>query len=375
MGRPPKRPPRGWLLLAGFVRAAAAAFTCLPANNPADCGALGDLYAAAGGAAWAGVLPTDGWSLAAGGGAPDVCTGSFTGVTCDASGRVASMCVPRAAPVPSAARRTAAKPRAADKPPRARHALLGGPDSISPRSSLIQKGLVGSLPASLGNLTGLARLCVPRPKTPRNAAAATDPSADTVPCRSLSNNAALTGSIPGSLCALTNLNWLCVPPAWCRCRIRGLAHCAGPLGLLRPLTWFCVRDIALTLREPEATRGIAPSATQRTHFHRRTRRSLFNSNISGTIPNCIGSLVHLQNLFLGNMQLTGVCAACREPAAAALTPNAGTVPHSLGSLTAMQQIGLHLNSLSGTLPSSLGNMLNATLLCAWGLAVHVNACC
>ena len=53
------------------------------------------------------------------------------------------------------------------------------------------------------------------------------------------------------------------------------------------------------------------SATQRTHFHRRTRRSLFNNNISGTIPNCIGSLVHLQNLFLGNMQLTGARAlAC-----------------------------------------------------------------
>ena len=64
-----------------------------------------------------------------------------------------------------------------------------------------------------------------------------------------------------------------------------------------------------------------------------------------------------------------------QAAAASLTPNAGTVPQSLGSLTAMQQIGLHLNRLSGTLPSSLGNMLNATLLCAWGLAVHVNACC
>ena len=209
MGRPPKR----WLLLAAFSRAAGAAFTCLPANNPADCGALGDLYTAAGGAAWAGVLPSDGWSLGAGGGVPDVCaSGSFTGVTCDASGRVASMCVPRAAPVPSAATRTRGV-RRADEPPRATRALLGGADYISPLSSLIQKGLVGSLPASLGNLTGLTRLCVPPQQNPTNAHRT--PALIRSPCRSVSNNA-LTGSIPGSLCALTNLNWLCVS-ARCRC--------------------------------------------------------------------------------------------------------------------------------------------------------------
>lgn len=44
---------------------------------------------------------------------------------------------------------------------RGHYELLGGADYISPLSSLIQKGLVGSLPASLGNLTGLTRLCVP----------------------------------------------------------------------------------------------------------------------------------------------------------------------------------------------------------------------
>jgi hypothetical protein len=163
MGRPQKR---CWLTLAAFMRAAEAAFTCLPANNPADCGALGDLYTAAGGAAWAGVLPSDGWSLGAGGGMPDVCaSGSFTGVTCDASGRVASMCVPRAAPVPSAALARAAA-CVARISRRGQHDLLGGADYISPLRSLIQKGLVGSLPASLGNLTGLTRLCVPPQRKP-----------------------------------------------------------------------------------------------------------------------------------------------------------------------------------------------------------------
>jgi hypothetical protein len=29
----------------------------------------------------------------------------------------------------------------------------------------------------------------------------------------------------------------------------------------------------------------------------------------------------------------------------------------------MQKLGVHLNNLTGTMPPSLGNMLNATLLC------------
>ena len=45
---------------------------------------------------------------------------------------------------------------------------------------------------------------------------------------------------------------------------------------------------------------------------------------------------------------------------------AGTLPNSLGSLTAMRQLGLHLNNFTGTMPPSLGNLLNATLLWMYG---------
>lgn len=83
--------------LAAWTVQVARAFTCLPANNAADCEALGDLYTTGGGPSWTGLGATDGWAVAARGGAPDVCApGSFTGVTCDLSGRVASMCVQEA---------------------------------------------------------------------------------------------------------------------------------------------------------------------------------------------------------------------------------------------------------------------------------------
>ena len=80
------------LVLAACMQATRATFTCQPTNNAADCSALGDLFAAAGGGAWVGLPATDGWLQAAAGSAADVCSpGVFTGVTCDASGRVAAM--------------------------------------------------------------------------------------------------------------------------------------------------------------------------------------------------------------------------------------------------------------------------------------------
>ena len=81
------------LVLAAWLQTAGATFTCQPSNSAADCGALGDLYAAGGGPAWVGLAgASDGWLQAAAGNAADVCSpGVFTGVTCDASGRVAAM--------------------------------------------------------------------------------------------------------------------------------------------------------------------------------------------------------------------------------------------------------------------------------------------
>ena len=70
--------------------------------------------------------------------------------------------------------------------------------------------------------------------------------------------------------------------------------------------------------------------------------------MSGTIPECLGSLTGLQDLLLGVMGLTG------------------TIPSSLGALTALQQLGLHLNQLNGTVPPSIGNLGQLSLMWIYG---------
>jgi hypothetical protein len=156
-------------------------FTCLPSRNAASCAALSDLYSATDGAAWSNA--TAGWGSAAAAalvsGAPaaaDYC--AFEGVTCDAGGDITALCVllrrppapwrrggarrccvppqpyderPRAAPVPIARCRRSPDCRRARCAPRAPHA----------RSTLRGNLLVGSLPASLGDLSRLTTLCAP----------------------------------------------------------------------------------------------------------------------------------------------------------------------------------------------------------------------
>ena len=59
---------------------AAGAFACAPDENSVACAALGDLYAATGGASWTNKA---GWVDAAAGTATSYCT--FYGVACDAN--------------------------------------------------------------------------------------------------------------------------------------------------------------------------------------------------------------------------------------------------------------------------------------------------
>ncbi len=77
--------------LAAAVRCARAAFTCAAGDDPVQCAALGDLYAATNGAAW-GDAP--GWSAAAAGVPTSYC--QFSYVAC-AGQAVTSVCVAAAA--------------------------------------------------------------------------------------------------------------------------------------------------------------------------------------------------------------------------------------------------------------------------------------
>ena len=91
---------------------AAAAFTCLPENDPVECAALGDLYAATAGESW--VFNT-GWSNAASGLGTNLC--DFYGVSCTSQGVPTQMYAP---PFRASAHRRAAlthPPRSACSPP------------------------------------------------------------------------------------------------------------------------------------------------------------------------------------------------------------------------------------------------------------------
>jgi hypothetical protein len=151
------------LLLACALAAAApagrvaVAFTCT--RQDAVCTALGELYAAAGGASW---YNNSGWgAAAASGSAANYC--AFYGVECNAAGRLTRLCVRHSAPVR----------HAPCFPPFFWHALhrihkrtptrqcFVRSCAVATRRSLLGNHLVGTLP-SLNALTYLQRLCVAR---------------------------------------------------------------------------------------------------------------------------------------------------------------------------------------------------------------------
>ena len=118
-------------------------FSCT--THSVDCAALSDLYATCNSPSC-----LSNWRAAAQSGTPlNACT-SLGGVACDATGRVNSLCV-RPLHVAPARKECGTQ----------RGTRLTPPPS-APRSSLTSVGLAGTIPASVGNLTGLTFLCAPR---------------------------------------------------------------------------------------------------------------------------------------------------------------------------------------------------------------------
>lgn len=99
--------------------------------------------------------------------------------------------------------------------------------------------------------------------------------------------------------------------------------------------------------------------------------------LTGAIPDSLGAISTLRNLYVVYVQMfpdTGfskdygeICLLfgfenfvfCRRLYGNNLT---GTIPQSLGSLTSLVKLELQKNSLSGTIPASLGNIKTLELL-------------
>ena len=171
---------------------------------------------------------------------------------------------------------------------------------------LSENGLSGTLPAALGQLTGLTRL-------------------------SLHGNR-LSGSIPGEFARLTNLEVLSLG----RNELHG--SIPGSLGELTNLT-------ALYLENNRFSGSIPPELGQLTNL---TVLYLAENGLSGSIPSEFGRLVNLELLWLGDNQLSG------------------PIPPALGQLASLERLWLDDNLLSGAIPPELGRLTNLELLSLGG---------
>jgi len=100
--------------------------------------------------------------------------------------------------------------------------------------------------------------------------------------------------------------------------------------------------------------------------------TIAQTNLSGTIPSEIGLLSSLAYVELYENQLTGTLPETlgnnRKLETLQLQSNSftGSIPSSFGQLTELQMLNLQMNSLTGTLPSSLQSLGKLRVLRAYG---------
>ena len=189
--------------------------------------------------------------------------------------------------------------------------------------SIYSNDLTGQIPSALGNLTNLKEL-------------------------SLYFNA-LTGEIPSALGNLTNLKYLSL-------NFNALTgEIPSALGNLTNLEWLSLGSNALTGEIPSALGNL----TNLKHL------SLNLNALTGEIPSALGNLTNLEWLSLGSNALTG-----QIPSALGNLTNlkdlslnsndlTGEIPSSaLGNLTNLEELLLSSNALTGQIPSELGNLTN-----------------
>ena len=166
------------------------------------------------------------------------------------------------------------------------------------RLVLFNNQLAGPIPAQLGNLTNLEGL-------------------------SLGFNQ-LTGPVPAQLGNLTNLEFL----------ILGPNQLTGPvpaqLGNLTNLEYLSLLDNRLT----------GPIPAQLGNLTNLSRLFLSKNQLTGTIPSELSNLGNLERLALGDNQLTG------------------TIPSELSNLGNLERLALGDNQLTGTIPSELSDLGN-----------------
>ena len=235
--------------------------------------------------------------------------------------------------------------------------------------TLRNKGLRGTIPAQLGDLTALTVLDL------------MTPTCDGRPCPNIQDHERnqLAGTIPASLGNLSGLQHLLlhnneltgvIPPALGRLGnlqvlALGLNQLSGTiptdLGSLNRLSELYLWGNQLTGTIPTQLGNLSTleqlqlSQNQLTGQIPTTLENLtyletlyLNRNqLSGGIPNGLGNLIALESLSLSNNQLTG------------------QIPAGFGSLSSLEELWLSQNQLSGEIPASLGDLSNLRELSLW----------
>ena len=191
---------------------------------------------------------------------------------------------------------------------------------------LARSSLDGTLPAQLGQLSGLTELYLNS-----NQLTGTIPAelGNLSKLRELTlHENMLTGAIPAELGSLPLLERMTLSTN----RLTGTIP--GELGSLSSLWGLWLTDNQLTGAIPGEL-GSLPALRD---------LKLSNNQLTGSIPPELGSLPALEELILYSNQLTG------------------SIPPELGSLSALEVLELSRNRLSGAIPAEIGSLSNVTQL-------------
>ncbi len=210
--------------------------------------------------------------------------------------------------------------------------------------------LAGSIPAAIGELTGLQSLVLHN-----NQLTGVIPRAvgNLVGLQTLSlyyNQ--LTGSIPSEIGNLVGLEYLYLYGN----QLSG--SLPQSIGNLTGLGY-------LNLSGNQLTASIPPAITNLTRLR---SLALVHNQLTGSIPSEIGNLANLDSLALYGNQLTGNI----PPAIGSLTrlrslslygnQLTGSIPPAIGNLISLQTLDLNSNKLTGSIPPEVGNLVNLNSL-------------
>ena len=233
---------------------------------------------------------------------------------------------------------------------------LGGTPLRVTRLNLEHKGLTGTIPASLGELSNLIHLTLHRNRLVGEIPAGLG-DLNRLVFLSLYGNA-LTGELPAELGNLSNLRWLYLQG-------NQTADGGGLSGTI-PSTFRNLGNLERLMLYGNSLNGAIPAGLG--DLSNLKSLLLHDNELTSQIPSELGNMSSLRYLWLDDNNLSGVIPARLGNLAnlrwLSLYGNSlsGAIPAELGDLSALRLLMLDRNDLSGAIPSGLGELSELTWL-------------